>query len=38
MRLIAELGITHGFVVPAVLQFMLMVPGIAGCRLQQPAA
>jgi len=28
VRLIPELGITHGFVVPAVLQFMLMVPGI----------
>ena len=28
VRMIPELGITHGFVVPAVLQFMLMVPGI----------
>jgi long-chain acyl-CoA synthetase len=28
VRLIPELGITHGFVVPAVLQFMLMVPGV----------
>jgi long-chain acyl-CoA synthetase len=28
VRMIPELGITHGFVVPAVLQFMLMVPGV----------
>ncbi|MEI6497691.1 MAG: long-chain-fatty-acid--CoA ligase [Actinomycetota bacterium] len=28
VRLIGELHITHGFVVPAVLQFMLMVPGV----------
>ena len=28
VRMIPELAITHGFVVPAVLQFMLMVPGI----------
>jgi long-chain acyl-CoA synthetase len=28
IRMIAELGITHGFVVPAVLQFVLMVPGV----------
>ena len=27
IRLIAEHGITHAFLVPAVLQFMLMVPG-----------
>ena len=27
--LIPQLRITHGFVVPAVLQFMLMVPGVA---------
>lgn len=27
VRLIGERGITHGFLVPAVLQFMLMVPG-----------
>ncbi len=26
--MIAELGVTHGFVVPAVLQFVLMVPGV----------
>ena len=29
IRMIPEFGITHGFVVPAVLQFMLMVPGVA---------
>ena len=29
IRLIPEHGITHAFVVPAVLQFMLMVPGAA---------
>ena len=29
VRMIPELGITHGFVVPAVLQFMLMVPGVS---------
>lgn len=28
VRLIGELGITHGFLVPAVLQFMLLVPGV----------
>jgi long-chain acyl-CoA synthetase len=28
VRMIPALGITHGFVVPAVLQFMLMVPGV----------
>ena len=28
IRMIAELGVTHGFVVPAVLQFVLMVPGV----------
>jgi long-chain acyl-CoA synthetase len=28
MSMFAELGITHAFVVPAVLQFMLMVPGV----------
>ena len=28
VRLIGELGVTHGFLVPAVLQFMLMVPGV----------
>ena len=27
VTMIGELGITHGFVVPAVLQFMLMIPG-----------
>ena len=29
VRMIGELRITHGFVVPAVLQFMLMMPGAA---------
>jgi long-chain acyl-CoA synthetase len=28
VRLIPDEGVTHGFVVPAVLQFMLMVPGV----------
>ncbi len=28
VSMFAELGITHAFVVPAVLQFMLMVPGV----------
>jgi len=28
VEMIPRLGITHGFVVPAVLQFMLMVPGV----------
>ncbi len=28
MSMFAELGITHAFVVPAVLQFLLMVPGV----------
>jgi long-chain acyl-CoA synthetase len=28
VRLIGERRVTHGFVVPAVLQFMLMVPGV----------
>lgn len=28
VRIIGDLGITHGFIVPAVLQFMLMAPGI----------
>ena len=45
VRLIAEQGITHGFVVPAVLQFMLMVPGVdeadftslRGARLRRVA-
>ncbi|HEY4334023.1 MAG TPA: long-chain-fatty-acid--CoA ligase, partial [Ilumatobacteraceae bacterium] len=29
IRIIGALGVTHGFVVPAVLQFMLLVPGAA---------
>ena len=27
VTMIGELGITHGFIVPAVLQFMLAMPG-----------
>ena len=33
IRLIPEHGITHAFLVPAVLQFMLMVPGVDRRRL-----
>ena len=33
IRLIPEHGITHAFVVPAVLQFLLMVPGADRGRL-----
>ena len=38
VRLIPEQGITHAFLVPAVLQFMLMVPGIDDRRLLHAAA
>ena len=36
IRTIESERVTHAFLVPAVLQFMLMVPGVDDCRLLEP--